>query len=372
LKVIIAIGHGGIYSGGSHQSLYALAALKDAGIEVMAIWGDDIASDPRGFDRLKALQIPFKLLPINHRATFKSISQVRRIIKDFQPEVIECVKGKAQHHVLLASMGLPKHAIVYYRGVSQKLDFTQGLRYRLPRVDRLIANCKALKQTMVVSGKINPAKVDVVYGEFDPACSDPELVEASDLRNELGIHKDVTLITQLGNWASWRGQDITIHAVSALHKKGHNIHLLFAGRDTDKLIPIINDNKASSYITASPYRRDPERVLKITDIIVNSSTRLESLSGALINAQTMGIPAVTSAVSGSVEIVEDGVTGIVVPPNDTAKLTQALESLLLINEAQFKLMKEASRQKALKLFSPESRVQRRLECYRKAIEHRRG
>lgn len=372
MKVIIAVGHGGIYSGGSYQSLWALSALKDAGVEVLAIWGNDIESDPQGFDRLKALNIKYKLLEINHRATIYSVRQVRKIIKEFQPDVIECVKGRAQHHVMFASLGLRKHAIVYYRGVSQKLDFFQGLRYRLPRVDHLIANCKSLKTVMVESGGINPEKIDVVYGQFDPACSDPELVDASTFRKELGIPLDATLITQLGNWASWRGQDITIRAVTSLKKRGYNIHLLFAGRGTEKLMPLIQKMNAESFITASPFRSDPERILKATDIAVNSSTAIESLPGALINVQAMGIPAIASNIAGAHEVVEDGVTGIVVPIGDSDRLQIALESLLTIDPTQFNLMKVVARKRALKLFSASVRVQRRLECYRKAIEHRRG
>jgi len=371
LRVIIAVGHGGIYSGGSYQSLWALSALKDAGVEVMAVWGDDIEGDPKGFDSLKNLDIPYKLMPINRRATLKSVYQLRQFIKDFQPDVLECVKGKAQHHGLLASLGLRKPAIVYYRGVSQKLDLFQGMRYRLPRVDRLIANCEDLKGVMVESGRINPNKIDVVYGQFAPFCTDPEQIDAKTFRSELGIPEQATLITQLGNWASWRGQDITIRAVTTLRKRGHNVHLLFAGRDTDKLQPLVKEVNGDYFITISPFRRDPERVLKATEIAVNASTGVESLPGTLINVQAMGIPAVASSVPGAAEVVEDGTTGIMVPPGDVDSLSNALESLLNMDSIQFNNMKTAARVRALKLFSPDTRVQRRLECYRKAIENRR-
>ncbi len=370
MRVIIAVGHGGIYSGGSYQSLWALSALKNSGVEVMAVWGIDIESDPQGFDRLKTLNIPFKLLPINHRATYNSVRQIRQIIKEFQPDVIECVKGKAQHHVLLASVGLNKHAIVYYRGVSQRLDFFQGLRYKLPRVDRLIANCQALKSVMVESGRINPDKIDVVYGQFDPACTDPDLVDARTFRDELNIPKGATLITQLGNWSSWRGQDVTIRAVTSLKRRGHDVHLLFAGRDTDKLNPLIREMGAESFITVSPFRRDPERILKATDIAVNASTAIESLPGALINVQAMGVPAVASAIPGADEVIEDGVTGIIVPVNEADSQAKALESLITIDRSQFAQMKTAARARAVRLFSSDTRVKRRMECYQIAINNR--
>jgi len=371
VRVLIAVGHGGIYSGGSHQSLYALAGLKKAGVDVMAVWGPDLENDCEGFDRLRSLDIPFTLAPLNKSATVRSILALRRTLREFQPDVVEAVKGQAQHHVLYASLGLPCHAVVFYRGVSRPLDVFQALKYRLPRVNRIIANCEALKRSMVETGLIRADKIDVVYGEFDPACAEPDAVNADGLREELVIPEGGPIITQLGNWAEWRGQDVTLRAAAELKKRGEKAHFLFVGRETDRLKDLVNALEIQERVTLSSYRRDPERVLKVSDAAVNASTSIESLSGALLNAQAMGLPAVASDLAGSAEIVADGETGFIVPPRDATALADALARLLAMTQDERNRMGAAARARALKLFSSEARVMKRLECYERAIWERR-
>jgi glycosyltransferase involved in cell wall biosynthesis len=152
--------------------------------------------------------------------------------------------------------------------------------------------------------------------------------------------------------------------------KGVAFHLLFAGRETHKLSDTVARLDLEDCTTLLPYRRDPERLLKISSIAVNASTANESFSGALLNAQAMGLPAVTSDVGGNTEAIEDGITGFVVPPGDAAALAQALERLLTLPADRLSLMKQRSRQRALDLFSSETRTRNRLQTYHAALAHR--
>ena len=338
----------------------------------MAVWGPDIENDPKGFNRLESFNIPYEILPIHRNPTLDSLRRFRGILKSFKPDVVECFKSGAQYHALFGGIGLHKHALIFYRGISQPMDFWQGLKYRLNRVDRVIANSEALKRIMVATGRIPSAKIDCIYGEFDPSCGDQDAVDASGVKSELGIPEGVPLLVQIGNWAPWRGQNMTIEAASLLKAKGISFHLLFAGRETDKLKARVQELNLTDIITLSPYRRDPERILKIASITINPSTGHESLSGALINAQAMGVPAVVSRLSGSPEIVEDGVTGYLVPPGDAKALAERLAIMLEMDGEQLSVMGKAARLRALKLFSSEIRTERRLEVYRKAIEHRKA
>lgn len=372
MRVLVAVGHGGIYSGGSHQALWTLQGLNRAGIDVMAVWGPDMEGDPAGFNKLKATGIPFELIPIHKKPSWDSLRAFRKVVRAFNPDLIECIKSGAQYHTLYGGIGLNRHAIVFYRGVSRSMDYFQALKYRIRRVDRIIANCDALKVIMVKTGHISPSKIDFVHGEYDPVCSNPDDVDATGFRRELGIPEDVTLITQLGNWSGWRGQDITLKAASMLLKRGMKFHLLFAGRQTEKLSDLVSELGLQSLVTLSPYRRDPERVLKASDIAVNASTGLESLAGALINSQAMGLPAVTGFHTGSDEIVQEGITGYIVPQGDPVALADALMKMLSMSTDERKRMGYAAHLHAFGKFSSNVKTRKRLEVYERAIDHRKA
>ncbi len=370
MRILIAVGLGGIYSGGAHQAFNQLRGFKLAGYDVMAVWGPDANGDPHGFDKLKELEIPYQILPIDRKWTIASLKQFRKILVDYNPDVVECFKSGAQYHALYGGIGLNRHALIFYRGIGLNMDVWQGLKYRLNRVDRVIANCNDLRKIMIKTGKIPADKVDYIYGEYHSTLQDIDSIDITTLRQELNIPESVPLITQFGNWAKWRGQDTTLDAAYLLKEKGNKFHLLFCGRETDKLTEQVERLDLTEQVTLSPYRRDPERVLKACDIMVNASTSHESFPGSLVNGHAAGLPAVATTMPGSGEIIVEGETGYLIPINDPDSLANALERMLKMSSEKLSQMGNKARERALEFFSSEVRTEKRLECYRKAIEHR--
>ena len=74
------------------------------------------------------------------------------------------------------------------------------------------------------------------------------------------------------------------------------------------------------------YSSDP-KVLADADIKLLSS-RTEGLPVAIMEAMAAGLPVVATAVGGIPELVQDGVTGLLTPPDDPAALADALAVLL--------------------------------------------
>lgn len=367
MRILIAVGHNGIYSGGSYQSLYALKSLQNDGHDVLAIWGPDGNNDPNGFRELTQAHIPFKIIPITNNPNRNSIQQFRKAIEHFKPDVIECVKSGAQYHGLWNAYLHKSPPMVFYRGINRKMDFFQAFKYKLNKVKRVIANCNALKRSMSDGSGINPNKIDVVYGEYEPRCANPNAIDASSLRDELKIPNDAVLFTLLGNYSEWRGQRYAIEAIDLLRDINHNCYVLFCGLGTEVLTPEINKRNLHERISVSTFRRDPERVLKASDVALNTSIDNESLSGALLNAQVLGLPAIVSDVAGNGEIVIDGETGFVIEPANAQELSKAILKFVRLSEVQKTEMRRKARQNAIERFSPETRLKKRLECYLKAL-----
>jgi len=76
------------------------------------------------------------------------------------------------------------------------------------------------------------------------------------------------------------------------------------------------------------FQEDVATLLSDVEVVVQPSTRPEGLGQVVIEAMMSGKPVVASGEGGAVDLVEDGVTGLLVPPNDVAALANAIDDLL--------------------------------------------
>jgi glycosyltransferase involved in cell wall biosynthesis len=95
-------------------------------------------------------------------------------------------------------------------------------------------------------------------------------------------------------------------------------------------------------------RDDIQNVIPLMDISVLSS-RSEGMSNALLESMAAAKPVIASNVGGNPEVVEDGVTGILLPPSDPQALAFAMMHLLQDKERATK-MGQAGRKRIEKLF----------------------
>jgi glycosyltransferase involved in cell wall biosynthesis len=97
----------------------------------------------------------------------------------------------------------------------------------------------------------------------------------------------------------------------------------------------------------------------------------EGLGLVAIEAQLSGMPVVAFRSGGLTDIVEDGRTGLLVPPGHVAELAQALDRLLALGDAGAEWGREG-RRRALATFAPEAVAQRYVEIYRGALSAKHG
>jgi len=102
-----------------------------------------------------------------------------------------------------------------------------------------------------------------------------------------------------------------------------------------------------------------------TDLLLLPARR-DPLPRVVMEAMCWGIPVVASRVDGIPEMVEDGVTGLLAPPEDAAGFAAAADRLLKDPELR-RRMGEAGRDRARRLFSPEAYRAAMREIYRRWI-----
>ena len=95
-------------------------------------------------------------------------------------------------------------------------------------------------------------------------------------------------------------------------------------------------------------------------------SRSEGFSNALIEAMAASLPVVATRVGGNPEAVEDGVTRLVVPPEDPNALADALQELLSDSERSW-AMGEAGRRLAIREFSNDRVVNQVADIYHRLL-----
>ena len=177
---------------------------------------------------------------------------------------------------------------------------------------------------VIAQGSING--VDTEFFKNTKTLDEKELI-----RDKFKIDKKDFVITFVGRIVKDKGINELIEAFVNLSKKYNNLKLLLVGDYEEHLNPIKNENKIlidslDSIITVG-FQNDIRDFLSITDLFVLPSYR-EGLPNSLIEAGSFGIPLLATNINGCNEIIDDGITGILVEKKSAKKLEEAIDKLL--------------------------------------------
>lgn len=109
-------------------------------------------------------------------------------------------------------------------------------------------------------------------------------------------------------------------------------------------------------------RRDVPKFLSVADGFVMSSS-LEGLPAALIEASFARLPIVATNVGGNSEVVTQGKSGYLIPPNSPTALCSAMEALMRISDEERKQMGETGHRSAVEKYSMTAVLDRWIEIY---------
>lgn len=131
-------------------------------------------------------------------------------------------------------------------------------------------------------------------------------------------------VIYVGRLSREKGVDVLIRAMSLV--EGAHLIVVGSGPEEDRLRRLASGLGRVRFMGFLP-RKQALRLVKGSDVFVLPS-RTEGLSTALLEAMACGTPVVATAVGGNVELLQDGVTGLLVPPDDHEALGKAILRLL--------------------------------------------
>lgn len=195
--------------------------------------------------------------------------------------------------------------------------------------DLFLTVCQYLKQRLIEEG-CDAEKIIVLHSGID--------CERFEYSNRTRSEDGPTKLLTIARLVEKKGVAYAIKAVSILVSSGKHITYDVIGGDgglRDDLEQMIEDLGMEKYIRLLGWRNQDEviRALKNSDILVAPSITAtngdqEGIPNTIKEAMAMGLPVISTLHSGISELVEDGVSGFLVPECDLDSLTDRLAYLI--------------------------------------------
>ncbi len=151
-------------------------------------------------------------------------------------------------------------------------------------------------------------------------------------RAALGVPGAAPVVGTVGRLVPVKDQATLVDAVAELRRQGRAVTLVIAGDGPERAALQARALAKDVPLTLLGYRPDVEQVLTALDVFVLSSVS-EGLSNTILEAMAAGRPVVATRVGGAEEMIDDGVTGVLVPPSDAQALAAGLTTVLASPDA---------------------------------------
>jgi glycosyltransferase involved in cell wall biosynthesis len=323
--------------GGAEMLLADLAAAApQAGIELSVGYLLEINGSPAAAG-LRALGVEPEHVTVKRLLDPAGVMRLRRHLKRVKPDIIHTHLSMADSivHPVARSLGIPSVSTIHViareptgwaadatmRGAQRTRVAAFARRHAATRV---IAVSDAARTAYLSTGWDTPEHVLTVRNGITRSIP----ADGAHVRAQLGIDADALVVTTVSVLRPGKGHEVAIKAVRSLLPRFPALRLLILG-DGPARADIARDALELGDAVVMPgHRDDVMSVLGATDVVLHV-TDMDAFPTALIEAAAMGLPAVATDVGGIPEIVEPGVTGLLVASPPSVEQTAAALAQLL-------------------------------------------
>ena len=330
-RVKLLLAESGRAVGGTERVVWELATrLPPTRFEVH-VW---LSPDP-GVDELagalEARAVAVHRVPeVDSRWDWKGMLAIWRRLRALRPDVLHVhhVRPAADRYLsaLAGFAGVPgvvvtEHVVARAHSPSQR-----ALKRReLEEASAVTAVCGAIADALVAEYGIDRALVRIVGNGADPPDDGAEAAAAREIRQAFGARPDRPLFVCAARLEEQKGHAVLLEALAALREDGADFALALAGSGSlrETLEARSRALGLEAQVRFLGTVDEPGPLLAAADAVVLPSL-WEGLPLTLLEAMARARPVVASAVGGIPEVVEDGVSGLLVPPGRADALAEAL------------------------------------------------
>lgn len=312
------------------------------------------------FASLAASGVPAVALRRSRREALACLVDLVRKLRDASPDVV-VVRGYSAEvlgRVAAVLAGVPRVIVWVHncgdlqpRGVLRRIcDVALN-----PVTDAYFGVARAQLPYLVKELRYPPRKIKIIHNGVDPSLFTG--AADGDLRAHLGLQQNELVVGILAALRPEKDHETFLRAASQVFQRDPNARFMIVGGGprTKALEALAEELGLRGRVIFTGARNDVAAVLALMDVFVLSSFTIECFPMALLEAMASSRPAVCTAVGGVPELLQDGVTGYLVPPRDPTGLAERL-SLLLESEQRRREFGAAARARVEAAFTLERSV----------------
>ncbi len=334
-----------IVGGAQENTLFNCEDLvREHGDDVLLITGPAIGPEGDLLSQGRGEDVPVAYVPALRRSIHpwrdtRSYFAIKRILRDFKPDVVHTHSAKGGMLGRLAASALNVPAIVHtvhgapfhpYQGRGPRELFRRCEKYAARHCHGLISVADAMTDLMVDAGVASRDMFTTIYSGMDvePFLRAGEHRER--VRLELGFKPEHVVVGKIARLFHLKGHEYIVSAAVQAVEQCPSLRFLFVGDGVlrESLDEMIHEAGLEDHFVFTglvPPSQIPELVGAM-DVLVHASLR-EGLARALPQALIAGKPAISYNVDGAREVVITDETGILLEPKAIEPLSDAFIQL---------------------------------------------
>jgi glycosyltransferase involved in cell wall biosynthesis len=286
-----------------------------------------------------------------------SIIAFARLVRELKPDVI-VTHSSADSWIASIATQLPglRTAIVRTRHLSTPVAGGVLNRWLYGHVPaRVVTTGEAIRAHLIERLSLLPARVISVptganVSRFQPG-------GRAEARAKFGLPADAAIVGIVATLRSWKGHRFLIAAMNDPRLANARLVIVGDGPQDSNLRKLAAVSGAGDRILFAGQQEDVVPWMQALDVFALPSTGNEGVPQALMQAMATGLAAVSTPVGAIPELIEDGRTGLLVPPENVEALTAAL-ARLLADAARRESLGTAARERIVQGFTSDAMLDR--------------
>lgn len=365
MSVAVLFVHGITEIGGAERELLVmLDRLPQRGYRPIVVCQDRgplvVELERRGIETRMAPMPPWRKLfaYLNRPAAVRALHDV---IAAVRPAVIHVNDIWWVPQTLRAVAGLPAVPIVAH--VRQEIEPPKVRRYELDQAGLVFPVSRQIQRSLERGG-VRPERLQTLYSGLDMTRV-MDQKSGLDARRRFGIPAEALVLGTVANLFERKGYEVMIEALPMIVNASPAVHYLIVGSGDAayeaRLRATVEILGLESRVHFAGFQESVYPCLAAMDLYVHPAL-MEGFGIAVLEAMAMRKPVVATVTGGLPEIVQEGETGMLVPPGDADALAKAVSSLLQ-DPARCRQLGEAGRARVAAHFTVEAMMDQLVSGY---------